>query len=382
MNNQVLGLRFKLLASGLLSLGILTMVCLGLAVYFFRYDQVEVGQDSLKEKSSIVGLMSLDKDRSFYKRVSIPYWDQKRAYADFLTMADIVDQAAFFWFFMNEDGDIVAYEYANTDQALLDQVKELGVETGLVITNLPEKGDWDSQRVEAVITDENRKSAHIQNIVDLANDLQVDWINIDYESLDTNLRDEYSTFIEDLSQALHSSKKKLGVALHPRTRRFGYTGLGKYQDWTKLSRLADHLYLMAYGEHWDGSRPGPIASLDWVEANLKYARSQSVDFSKLIVGVPLYGYDWGEDGQANGLTYQEAVEVASLSSSLINWSDHKQAPFFTYQKEGERREVWFEDERSLRSKIDLAFESGVGGVFFWRLGGGGDWLSGVLKDFD
>jgi len=36
--------------------------------------------------------------------------------------------------------------------------------------------------------------------------------------------------------------------------------------------------------------------------------------------------------------------------------------------QGNQHEVWFEDARSLRSKIQLAWELGIKGVALWRLG--------------
>ncbi|MCM3705151.1 MULTISPECIES: glycosyl hydrolase family 18 protein [Cytobacillus] len=56
----------------------------------------------------------------------------------------------------------------------------------------------------------------------------------------------------------------------------------------KLAGIADYMVVMAYDEHWGSSQvAGSVASLPWVEENLKHLL-EVVPNEKLLLGVPLY----------------------------------------------------------------------------------------------
>ena len=302
---------------------------------------------------------------------SIPYWDQKLAFRTFGDHVEKLNFVSLFWYYLTDDGLIRKYQYAQEDASIIRFAHDHGVQVTAVITNLPEEegSTWDSDRVERMLIDRETRARHIADIIEKLDSLDFDGVSIDYEGVVGSQRENFTLFIQELATALHHSKKLVGVALHPKTgeasdRRYDF------QDWVPLSAAADQLYIMAYGEHWDGGEAGPIASYGWVERIVRYASSLNVPKNKLFLGIPLYGYDWSEGGSdATGLTYSDVGKLVARYSPELEWDSNARSPHFHYESSGREHEIWFENARSVGEKIKLADETGLAGVAFWRLGG-------------
>ena len=306
---------------------------------------------------------------------AIPYWDQERAVSSFEENIEKINTISLFWYHIGADSDILKYDDAEEDESIIDHAHDKDVKVLAVITNLSDYtgAEWDSDRVREIITDDEKRANHIEDIVELVEDKNFDGVNIDYEELDEDLEDEFSLFIEELSEKMDAKDKIVGVALHPKSGEDlpQEDNGSRAQDWKELARYADELYLMTYGEHWDNSAAGPIASLGWVEKKLIYLQSLGVPLEKFYLGIPLYGEDWNKDKEelGMGLTYTDVQNILDEYDPDVKWDDKQKSPYFFYEKEGDTHEVWFEDARSVGEKIKLANKAGLGGVTFWRLGG-------------
>lgn len=308
----------------------------------------------------------------FIVKGSIPYWDQESALSSFTQNVDSFDYINLFWYYLSPDGSIVKYSYAKEDKSIIDFAHDNNVKVFAVVTNLPEYdgSSWDSERVENVIAHDDTKNAHIGKMVSKLNQLEFDGVIIDYEDVNPFLKDDFSSFIKSLSEVLHRSNKLLAVALHPKNT-VSDRGNGAFQDWEALAQHADQLNIMAYGEHWDESNAGPIASLGWVEKIINYTKTLNIPSEKFILGIPLYGYDWNKDHEeaVEGLTYKDIQNLLAEFDKKEEWDSQFLSPYFLYDKNGDNHEVWFENARSVGAKIELAQKAGFAGVTFWRLGG-------------
>lgn len=353
----------------LLILSIMCMVVLVVLIGLMIMAKNSIKTPSSKQKSAITQSPT-NIQQQFIIKGSIPYWDQKSALSSFTQNVDSFDYINLFWYYLSPDGNVIKYSYAKEDKSIIDFAHEQSVKVFAVITNLPEfdGASWDSERVENVITHADTKNAHIDNIVNKLNQLDFDGVTIDYEEVDGRTKDEFSTFIKELSLALHKNDKTLSIALHPKYNDFGN---GEFQDWAALAKFADQLNIMAYGEHWDESNAGPIASISWVQKIIEFTKRTDIDPQKFILGIPLYGYDWNKDHEvaAEGLTYQDVQNLLVEFDKKERWDDNSSSPFFLYTRSEDDHEVWFENARSVMAKIEVAKKAGFAGVTFWRLGG-------------
>ena len=285
--------------------------------------------------------------------------------------ADILDEVSPFWYSPDTRGDLV-YSSDARDQALVELAHGKNVLVIPTIHNIL-CGDCPDP-VPAMLRSPERRSQHVRNILEEVLTHNYDGIDIDYESIDSSLRDEFSAFIVELAQALHSQGKQLTIAVHAKTSDDG--GLGAFQDWVVLGQAVDRLRIMTYDYHWRGSsRPGPVAPIYWVRDVAKYAKTV-VDPAKVVIGVPFYGYNWPTNG---GIAIAQTWDVInelrqtfhldvnlkeSDENGLVqeNWMD------YSTRQEG-RREVWFATSRSLEAKLGLVQDLDLAGIAIWRLGG-------------
>lgn len=79
------------------------------------------------------------------------------------------------------------------------------------------------------------------------------------------------------------------------------------------------------------SEPGPVAPISEVRSTLQFA-VERVPRKKILLGLPLYGYDWIIPYQpgtlAEALSNQEAVLTAMRYQSPIQYSFQYESPFF------------------------------------------------------
>jgi spore germination protein YaaH len=153
--------------------------------------------------------------------------------------------------------------------------------------------------------------------------------------------------------------------------------------------VVDEVRVMAYDYAWEGSEPGPIAPVGWVEDVVAHAVAH-VPRERVVLGLAAHGYDWpdpsapsaGPDGAGGGrdLMYADAMDLAERQGREVEWNNDAQTPWFSYSADGEVRSVWFEDAPSLAAKLEVAAEYELGGVFLWRVGGEDPTLWDVLDD--
>jgi len=203
---------------------------------------------------------------------------------------------------------------------------------------------------------------------------------IDLENIDPADKDAFTAFVRGAATRLHRDGRFLSVAVvprfsdsHPATDPTGQFRTGEWgapYDYHALGRIADFVVLMAYDQHSRATSPGPVAGYAWVKAALDYA-VQKVPRSRLLLGVPLYGRDWNQTAEGAASTSVAFSEVSSLLTRPeveLRWHERWRTPWFRYRDGSELRTVWFEDERSLKEKLDLLLEYRLRGFAAWRLG--------------
>lgn len=328
------------------------------------------------------------------KRLSwIPYWDQKRASASFKANTDLLSHISMFWYYLDKNGKIRKYRRAKEDKGLLNYARASGVKTLALIANDDDSSneDWDRDRVARIIRDRDSRRDHIEDLVKLADKLDFDGINIDYEALHRRDLDNFTRFISELATALHARDKILAVAIHPKTAIADpKEDNGSHaQDLRALANSADQLHLMTYGEHGDLSDPGPIASGRWLDDVLGFVLDeQDVPADKLFVGVPVYGEAWQESNCEAGkcmkhdtdLVFVDVVRRRAQAKDAQLTQAGVDGTLLSYKQGKRKMLIWYDDAASVLAKLNLAAKHNVCNAAFWRLGGEDDAIWQALRD--
>lgn len=245
--------------------------------------------------------------------------------------------------------------------------------------------NFDTTVIRKIINDPALRTRHVNEITTLVLNEGYDGIDIDYEHLSFADRDAFTAFIAELGAALKKHQKLLSVAVYAKTSDAAtWNGPGA-QDWRKLAPHVNTLKIMVYDYHWLNYHPGPIAPIDWLRDVLSYAATIKEVHNKIIVGLPLYGLDWGGGMSAKEVMYQDVLTIQSQNgyhNLSRNDVDHSTDPIcspyqknvelhFEYQSGGVIRTVYYQDSVSIKERLKVIkeFKAIVKGITFWRLGG-------------
>lgn len=185
-----------------------------------------------------------------------------------------------------------------------------------------------------------------------------DGVQLDFESVAAKDYDNYHEFVRLLKAALGT--KTLSLALPAVTKaeldRFGYERVGA---------VADRIIIMAYDEHWSGSEPGPVSSLDWSQKVALYALSK-VEPRKLVMGSPFYGRAWADKSPSKAYRFS-SLQTLLGEKSLGPFPRQEGIPYAEYQ-ETVTVKLFYDDSVSLLARLGAWKTALVDKVAFWRLG--------------
>jgi len=196
-------------------------------------------------------------------------------------------------------------------------------------------------------------------IEDIANAaVPYDGVQIDFEAVLSTDKENFTEFLKKLKERIPG--KTLSIALPART------GLvDDAYNYAGIAPIVDRILVMAYDEHWSGSKAGPIASLAWCTKVATYARSV-VSPEKLVMGLPFYGRAWSDKNPAGAYKFASAQRLL-LEKTETLLRDEEGIPYFSFS-ETINLTLFFEDAQSLLKRAGIYRGSSIKNIGFWRLG--------------
>ncbi len=266
-----------------------------------------------------------------------------------------IDMIAPFWYTVKPNGEIET-RYGGYQFEVDSFSKNRNIKVIPLINN--------SQENNMILVDPEIRRKAVNNIVDMVEKYDFAGVNIDFEFIPPWTRNGYTSFIEDLSSKLRKIDKMITISVFPKID-VPLEMHGAY-DYAALAPLVDRVLIMTYDNHWSKGPAGPIAPINWVEENIRYALEYFPE-NKILLGISNYGYDWA-GGYGQDLGSKKAQELAIEKGAEINWHDTFQSPYYYYWDNEEKHEVWFENSNSLAFKLDLVEKYNLKGIGIWRLG--------------
>ncbi|MGL4982099.1 MAG: glycosyl hydrolase family 18 protein [Treponemataceae bacterium] len=226
-------------------------------------------------------------------------------------------------------------------------------------------------RVHLVIADTNRSLTHfslnpeypvrdvlIKDIIDASK--PYDGLQIDFEYVHKNDKENFISFLRELKRRLPKNKI-FSIAVPARTRKLQ----NDIFDYDVIAKIADRMLVMAYDEHWSGSKPGPVASFSWGRNVAKYC-VEAIPAHKLIMGLPLYGRAWTSDRSAGAYRLTSGRRI--MDEQGIKEAPRKDGvPHLSYEVSSTVT-LYYDDVQSLYERSILYTDLGVKSIGFWRMG--------------
>lgn len=236
---------------------------------------------------------------------------------------------------------------------------------------------WDKQSGNLALDRVEQLAEEVADAV-LSNNL--DGVNVDIENVSHEYRGKYTTLVRLLRQKLPKEKEvSVAVAANPYGWTMGWHGSYDYQA---LGEYADHLFIMAYDEHFNGGEAGPVASISFVEKSIQYAL-RYVPKEKIVLGVPFFGRIWSEDGSVKGVgitnrQIESAIaktggsfvvdsHLKSVKAQIRVSSSHSITVNGTKLKPGNYT-IWYDNSDTLKYKLSLVDKYGLKGAGSWSVG--------------
>lgn len=203
----------------------------------------------------------------------------------------------------------------------------------------------------------NERKTLIADLLEAAKNY--DGLQIDFENVPARDGEAFLSFLRELRAGL--ADKMFTIALPARTKKIA----DDVYDYEKIKPFVDKILVMAYDEHWSGSNPGSVASLQWCRNVAAYSL-RVIGQEKLIMGLPFYGRAWGNYSPSRALIYT-TIERIIKDENVKDIHYENGIPVFDYNKNVSIK-VYFEDGKSLSARMEMYKSMNVRAIGFWRLG--------------
>jgi spore germination protein YaaH len=238
------------------------------------------------------------------------------------------------------------------------------------IAVMPRFNCQDGATVHAILSEPALRAATLARLTAIARNPSYQGLNLDFENDGAADRGALTSFVAALAKRLHAMHKKVSVVVVGVSEDDPQRSTGFYDDRT-LAALADTVFVLAWGAHWEGSAPGPIAPLAAASATAAYLASLP-NASRFVLGAPMYGLDWASGGGPSdpGVAYQYdgIVALAHAEHAVVRRDPASAELTFDYtDAEGTPHEVWSMDATAVAALLRIARAHGLG-TGLWRLG--------------
>ena len=316
----------------------------------------------------------------------LPYWTVFEADIHY----HLLDYLIYFGVTLQPDGSIktqddhnleIGYYRLSSGQmgTIFERAKKQDVKIGIAMIA------FDNELIDTLISNPQSKNNAIQNMKMLVEQYDLDTINIDFEynnGVDINQKpDVFADFVADVKAALVEINPEIEISVDLYANAFIHNTAYNVE---MLEKVSDQLILMGYDFHRArSSNAGPVAPLKSsmhvsITKALDSAIQKEIDPNKIILAMPLYGYEWSTvTNQYNSPTYVGSGVMASYKrvQDLIiehdiqpNWHPEAMSPWIVYERNGKTQQIYYEDDESIGYKLQLIEQANLGGGGFWALG--------------
>jgi len=335
----------------------------------------------------------------------LPYWFVGKVDKDY---TEYLTTLSYFGFTITSNGSIQKYDkpgevepgwYALTSGKLDDilaQARQKNVTLSLTVFS----GDQDA--IMELVSDPTVHAATlIEEVAPIMQKYHFTDLNIDIESVfqaSESARENFTVFIGEVRRLM--DEKRLGtlsIDSSPtdliKTRLIDIKGIAPY---------IHKIILMTYDYHYGGSiiagavAPNFGAGID-SEFDVQTGVEKAMEVlpkEKIIMGVPLYGYRWetitestrsatisGSGVVVSNRTMEEFLVSCATCSATYDAVSNEQHVVYRDADTGTFYQAYYPDIMTMKEKIRLANNYGLGGVALWALGYDGKDILLPLKDY-
>ncbi len=336
----------------------------------------------------------------------LPFWLLDKASNDY---SKYITTLSYFGLTIDKDGTILKYTslvegepgWFALKQGSLDSFfktsKEKGVSLSLVVF------DGDEKSINELLKD---PVAHAKNLVSDVTPVMQQYefsdLNLDVESVNDaspEARLAFAQFVGEVKKGMDANRLgTLTVDISP----IAFVKDTNLVDPKAIASYVDYILLMAYDFHNPGSFvTGPVAPLTGAgtvsEFDTESAVEKALDMmhpQKLILGIPLYGYEWESinniprsatiPGSSVIISSQRVEDFLQSCANCESGFDNVAQEAYTIYKDkdtGTYHQIFYPNSASTQIKTSYAQNNNLGGMALWALGYEGDSILSPLEGY-
>lgn len=333
----------------------------------------------------------------------LPYWLLSKADKDY---SEFITTLTYFGLTVNSDGSLKKLNNPQEEEpgwtalkgakfgAFMDNAKKHILKQSLLAIS----GNDDI--IKKLISDPVVSANNlVSDVVPIMRDKGFTDLNLDIESFmdaSESSRANFVTFVQTVTTQVKAQKlgtvtlDLIPIALVKQ----------KLYDAKALAAIVDRVVLMTYDYHYAGSfTSGANAPIGGAGVSLEYDTETAVKEAlkampaeKILLGIPLYGYEWETINSSpesatipGGSSIASSRRVADLLNSCATCSAQmnqiSKEPYVIYKENDYYNHIYFENETSVREKVNLAQKHKLGGVALWALGYDDNTILTPLKEY-
>ncbi len=272
-----------------------------------------------------------------------------------------------FTYGFREDGTLISPD----DDLMISLAKEYGTEPIMHLSTLTEDDVFSVELAEILFASPEIQQILLDAVIANMQSKGYTSLDVDFEFLGRENAVKYAEFVAYCRERLRPYGYGVMTALAPKTSDEQQGTLYEGHDYALLGEAADAVLLMTYEWGYTYGPPMAVSPIKPVRDVVDYALTR-IPAEKILLGISNYGYDFTLPyvqgvSRATSVSTRRAFTLASENGAEIFFDETVLAPYFDYTVDGVSHRVWFEDVRSISSRLRLMAEKGLRGALWWNL---------------
>lgn len=270
----------------------------------------------------------------------VPNWVDLNTFASAIDYAKLTHINVAFENPRNLDGDL---SFNPKNDSLIPRARTNGVKILVSIGGGSASTDQTLRARYDHLLNQTNRAAFVSKLADYLSAHNFDGLDVDIEGPAIN--QDYGAFVRDLAATLKPRGKLLTAALskHYGGNRVPDSALGHF----------DFVNIMAYDGTgpWSPQSPGQHSSFEFATNNVAYWVGRGLPKDKAVLGVPFYGYGFGEAARKRDYSYK-AIIAEYPGAEKVDQAGNT---------------VWYNGIPTIKAKSRYVMEQGLGGIMIWSL---------------
>ena len=270
----------------------------------------------------------------------VPNWVDLRTFAESIDYSKITHINIAFENPTNAEGDL---SFHPQDEFLIAKARTNHVKVLVSIGGGSASTNKKLQARYFSLIGEGKRAGFAAKLADYISNHNLDGVDVDIEG--PSINQDYGGFIEELGKSFKANGKLLTAALSK--------GYGGSKVPNSVFEHFDFVNIMAYdgAGYWAPQSPGQHSSLEYAKSGAAYWLNRGLPKLKAILGLPFYGYGFGDAFRKGVYSYSEILG-SHPGAENADQAGHT---------------IWYNGIPTIKAKCKYVIDEQLGGVMIWSL---------------